>query len=61
MIKYTPSLIGSECEISFFNVKQDIYRLPDRLLEGLALHQGIIAAKSTWQMLNALFQTKKFE
>lgn len=52
--KYTPNLVGNEYETSFYNTKQEIYRLPDRLIEGLALYQGVISAKNTWQMIDNL-------
>ncbi|MBA8667735.1 tetratricopeptide repeat protein [Holosporaceae bacterium 'Namur'] len=50
-------LIGSENEGKLVDVKQEIYRLPDRFIYSLALFFGI-GAKSVWDAVDKLYETK---
>ncbi|MBA8667923.1 tetratricopeptide repeat protein [Holosporaceae bacterium 'Namur'] len=54
---YRPELIESTTEGKLFDVKQEIYRLPDRFIYSLALFFGI-EAKSAWDAVDKLYQKK---
>ncbi len=51
--RYEPNLIEKEDESFYFNVKQELYRLVDRGLEGLAHYYGV-EETSNWKRLEAL-------
>ncbi len=50
---YVPKLSGGEYEGKLFDVKQEIYRLPDRLLYDLAFYYGI-NPNSVWDAIDQL-------
>ncbi|KIE04896.1 hypothetical protein NF27_FE00030 [Candidatus Jidaibacter acanthamoeba] len=54
---FKPQLHAMEEEGKLFNVKQEIYRLPDRFIYGLALYFGIEPV-SIWDAINKLHENK---
>lgn len=55
--KYAPLLESIVHEGKLYNIKPDIYRLPDRLLEGIRLFYGYEESNS-WEIINALSEEK---
>ncbi|MEL6153073.1 MAG: DUF294 nucleotidyltransferase-like domain-containing protein, partial [Bacteroidota bacterium] len=53
--KFSPELIESGDSGRLYNVKKEIYRLPDRLLYGLATYYGILPT-SCWDAVEQLAQ-----
>ena len=54
--KYNLSLTGIATEAEFYNIKQEIYRLPDRWIEGLTLYHGVIDCGSLRKKIIILLQ-----
>jgi tetratricopeptide (TPR) repeat protein len=61
LAKYDPNnLDNEEKEGALYQIKQDIYRLPDRLIEGLCTFYGIeTGGKNSWELVEELFKETK--
>jgi hypothetical protein len=53
IVNYEPKVVGNDATGIFFNAKQEIYRLPDRLLYDLAFYYAI-NSNSVWDAIEQL-------